>query len=215
MQLNRKRTFDLATCALFVALMIVGAFLKIPTPVVPITFQLTFCLLGGMLLGAKLGAFSMAIYMLMGLIGIPVFSTGGGIGYLVSPTFGYIIGFIFSAFACGVIANPRKGAKFWRLVVGALVGFVISYAIGMFYYYLITTFYLHTPKDSWFIFQTFFLATAPKDIILALLACALAWKLIPILNKTRNLPTSSKSKDKDACDTTIADNKKDNCDLSK
>ena len=71
-------TRDLILCALFTALSAIGAFIRIPVPLVPFTLQITFTTLAGLLLGSKKGAISVAVYVLMGLIGIPVFTQGGG-----------------------------------------------------------------------------------------------------------------------------------------
>ena len=71
-------TRDLILCALFTALSAIGAFIRIPVPLVPFTLQITFTTLAGLLLGSKKGAISVAVYVLMGLIGIPVFTQCGG-----------------------------------------------------------------------------------------------------------------------------------------
>lgn len=84
---------SMALISLFAALTTVGAYLKVPVPVVPFTFQV-FVSISGILLGPKNGAFAQLLYAILGLIGIPVFTQGGGISYIFNPTFGYIIGFI-------------------------------------------------------------------------------------------------------------------------
>ena len=82
-------TRDLILCALFTALSAIGAFIRIPVPLVPFTLQITFTTLAGLLLGSKKGAISVAVYVLMGLIGIPVFTQGGGFSYVLKPSFGF------------------------------------------------------------------------------------------------------------------------------
>lgn len=78
---------DLILVAMFAALTAIGAFIKIPIPYVPFTLQFLFCAFAGMILGARLGALSQIIYVAIGLAGIPVFTEGGGIGYVFKPTF--------------------------------------------------------------------------------------------------------------------------------
>ena len=78
-------TRDLILCALFTALSAIGAFIRIPVPLVPFTLQITFTTLAGLLLGSKKGAISVAVYVLMGLIGIPVFTQGGGFSFCTAP----------------------------------------------------------------------------------------------------------------------------------
>ena len=73
-----NRTKNLMYCSLFTALIAVGAFIKIPIPVVPFTLQFLFTTLAGLLLGSKMGAVSVIAYMVMGLVGLPIFSEGGG-----------------------------------------------------------------------------------------------------------------------------------------
>lgn len=72
-----NRTKNLMYCSLFTALIAVGAFIKIPIPVVPFTLQFLFTTLAGLLLGSKMGAVSVIAYMVLGLVGLPIFSEGG------------------------------------------------------------------------------------------------------------------------------------------
>ena len=106
---GRLSTRELVWAALFSALIAVGAFIKIPLGVVPLTLQLFFVILAGLLLGARLGFIAVFTYVAIGLLGIPVFTRGGGIGYVLQPTFGYILGFCFAAFVAGLIVE--KSAK--------------------------------------------------------------------------------------------------------
>ena len=73
-----NRTKNLMYCSLFTALIAVGAFIKIPIPVVPFTLQFLFTTLAGLLLGSKMGAVSVIAYMVLVLVGLPIFSEGGG-----------------------------------------------------------------------------------------------------------------------------------------
>ena len=98
---------DITMVALFSALVCIGAFIKIPIPALPITMQVFFVLLAGMLLGSKKGALSVLIYMLLGLVGLPIFAAGGGFAYVLKPSFGYIIGFLVAAFAMGRICEKN------------------------------------------------------------------------------------------------------------
>ena len=104
----RKMTF----CAIFTALIAVGAFIKIPVPPIPFTLQTMFVVLAGLMLGGNMGGISALLYMILGLIGIPIFTGGGGIGYVLKPTFGYIIGFCVGAYAIGKISYKNfRGSK--------------------------------------------------------------------------------------------------------
>ena len=78
-----KSTKKIVLCGLFVALMAIGAFIRIPIPMLPITLQTMFVLYAAVILGGRLGAVSVLVYVIMGLIGVPVFAEGGGIWYVM------------------------------------------------------------------------------------------------------------------------------------
>ena len=67
------------------------------------TLQFFFVLLAGILLGSKLGALAVLLYVVIGLLGLPIFAAGGGLAYIVEPSFGYLIGFIAGAYVTGII----------------------------------------------------------------------------------------------------------------
>ncbi len=85
--MTQNNTRYAAYTGLFTTLIILGAFIKIPVPVIPFTLQFLFVSLAGLLLGAKYGGLSVFIYAALGLAGLPVFTAGGGITYVVFPTF--------------------------------------------------------------------------------------------------------------------------------
>lgn len=174
---------DVAECAIFVALMTAGAFIKIPFPLVPLTFQTVICVLAGLLLGWKKGAISMAVYCFMGLIGIPVFASGGGIFYVLMPTFGYIVGFVVAALVAGFIGG-KAGLPAWRYIVAAFAAFIANYAVGIPYCMVVV--YLQGMNDLLTVFVTWNLYYMPKDLVLCLLAAVLAWRVLPHIRNGRN-----------------------------
>lgn len=119
--------------ALFAALTAVGAFIKIPLPLspVPITLQVFFVLLAGLVLGARWGGTSMVVYVMLGVIGLPVFSGGSsGPGILLGPTGGYIIGFVAGAFVTGLVYNKANDSK--TATIGAMIsGLAVIYLLGV------------------------------------------------------------------------------------
>lgn len=119
--------------SLFAALTAVGAFIKIPIPIspVPITLQVFFVLLAGLVLGARWGGTSMVVYVMLGVIGLPVFSGGSsGLGILLGPTGGYIIGFVAGAFVTGLIYNKANDSK--TATIGAMIGgLAMIYLLGV------------------------------------------------------------------------------------
>nr|WP_321308014.1 biotin transporter BioY [uncultured Sphaerochaeta sp.] len=105
--------------SLFSALIIVGAYLRFPLPPVPITLQTLFVLLAGFLGGPAVGLGSTAIYLLLGAIGLPVFSSGGGLGILLGPTGGFLFGLLPASFLAGLAGNYRRKDEYpgrFRLV---------------------------------------------------------------------------------------------------
>lgn len=91
---------DMCLCALFAVLIAVGAFIKLPVSIVPITLQTLFVILAALVLKKK-AVYSVLLYVGMGLLGLPVFTSGGGISYVLVPSFGYLIGFIVCSWFVG------------------------------------------------------------------------------------------------------------------
>ncbi len=121
------KTRDMVLVALFAALTAIGGWLSFPLPFspVPITLQVLFVLLAGALLGPMRGALSQIIYVLIGAIGLPVFAQfSGGIGILVGPTGGYLIGFIVAAFLVGLIVEKAPFSSIVSTVLAMVVGVV-------------------------------------------------------------------------------------------
>lgn len=177
---------ELLLCALFSALIAVGAFIRIPVPVIPFTLQTFFVALSGLILGAKGGAASAALYMLLGLAGLPVFTQGGGINYIFKPSFGYIIGFCFASYITGKISHKVSAPSYKRLISANFAGMAALHIIGLSYYYIICNFVINTPIAIGPIFLYCFLMTAPGDIVLYFLSAGIAKRLIPIMQKIKS-----------------------------
>lgn len=120
---------NLSAAALLAALTAVGAFLRIPAPAVPITLQFFFTLTAGLLLGAKWGAISQVLYLCLGLLGLPVFSLGGGLSYVLQPTFGFLLGLVPAAAVAGLL---RK-----KPLLACLAAWAAHYAVGLPYLHMI------------------------------------------------------------------------------
>lgn len=136
------QTKKILMTALFAALMAVGAYIKVPLPPVPITLQTLFVLTAGLMCGWKTGLASVAIYLFIGAIGLPVFTSGGGIGAMLGPTGGFLFGLIPAVLIAGICSDigyrhtegeePNK-TKFtiWCCVGAVLATFIGIYGIGV------------------------------------------------------------------------------------
>lgn len=177
------KTRDLTMIAMFASLTAVGAFIKIPLPIVPFTLQYFFCALGAMILGSKKGALSQILYVLMGLIGIPIFTQGGGIQYIFNLTFGYLIGFILGAFVIGKITENTKKITNIKVLIACILGLIIIYLLGVIHMYIIYNFYLGQVVGIWKIINIGILAFLPGDLLLSLMISIVGVKVIPVLRR--------------------------------
>lgn len=181
--MKRVTVKEMMMCAMFTVLIVVGAFIKIPIPVVPFTLQFLFTLLAGLLLGPKLGTISVLLYAVLGLIGVPVFAEGGGIWYLLKPSFGYIIGFVLGTYATGKVLENAKIFDWRRVLFANFLNLFIVYAVGMFYYYVICNYVINTPIAVWPLFLYCFILAVPGDICLCFLAAILYKRIQPVLKR--------------------------------
>jgi len=122
---------DIALVAGFALLTAFCAQLRFEIGVVPITAQTFAVLLAGALLGSKRGAFSQITYLLGGLIGLPLFARGGGVSYLLSPTFGYIVGFILASFFIGLLCERGFDRRVETAILAMLGGNLLIYLPGL------------------------------------------------------------------------------------
>ena len=184
---SRSLTQDVAVCGLFTARIAVGAVIKIVIPVgadtMNFTLQWLFVLLAGLLLGSKRAFRSVAVYLITGLIGFPIFARGGGPAYLLRPTFGFLLGFALAAWAIGVLCEKLRPAKSITWFFTTLAGFVLYYGMGILYFYLITHLLAsQTPVGIGVIFGVYCLPTMLPDLMLCVLAVMLAGRLRPAVS---------------------------------
>lgn len=180
---QNSKVVSICMCALFTALTAAGAFIRIPTPYLEITLQVEFTTLAGLLLGAKRGAASVGAYVIMGLLGIPIFTGGGGIFYVLRPSFGFIIGFIVGAYVTGKIANAVSEPSFVRLLAACFAGLGIDYAIGTVYFYLASNLWTEGGAVGIGVCLSSCLLPLPKDIVLCVLTAVIGKRLIPIVRR--------------------------------
>jgi biotin transport system substrate-specific component len=176
------KTRRLIYISIFAILTAVGARIAIPLPLVPFTLQTMFCMLAGLLLGAKYGAASQAFYMFMGLLGVPVFTGGGGLSSIFMPSFGYVIGFVACAWITGTIVkklSARGRVLTTRdYMAASLAGVAGVYIFGLLYLYLIVNFWM--PGNGMTLMKVLsvgFFSTIGGDILKAFLASVIALRI--------------------------------------
>jgi biotin transport system substrate-specific component len=117
--------------SLFVALIAVGAFIAIPIGPVPIVLQNMFVLLAGLLLGPVWGLACVAVYLIIGLAGLPVFAGGtSGMGKLFGPTGGYLLGYLPCVFITASVSKGL-GKKPAFDILAMVLGSLIVYSAGV------------------------------------------------------------------------------------
>ena len=175
-------TKDVVLVLSFAILTGISTKLKIEIGLIPITFQTFAVLLSGALLGSKKGAISQLTYLLMGLTGLPWFARGGGISYLLSPTFGYLLGFILAAYFVGYLVEKGWDKNFEKAVLAMFFGNVLIYIPGLFW----LARFVGLGKVLSVGFYPFIIGDLLK-ILLAGLALPMGWKLIKrSSNRIRN-----------------------------
>ena len=147
--------------------------IKIEIGPVPITMQTFAVLLSGALLGAKRGATSQLTYLLFGLVGIPWFSRGGGMTYVLSPTFGYIVGFVICAFLVGFLCERGADRRIESAILVMFVGNIVIYIPGL----LWLTKFVGIEKSLSVGFYPFIIGDILK-LLLAVLISFISWKII-------------------------------------
>ena len=175
------KTKEIILVAVFATLTVIGTYLKIPVPPAPITMQFFFVALAGILLGPRLGGMSIFVFMLLGLLGVPVFSEGGGLAYIFRPTFGYIIGFVLGAILIGYLAQKNTSNKFSNYFAACLAGLALIYALGVPYLYYILKYVNGAPIDFNFVLTKGMLIFLPGDLLKSVLTAVVAVKVIPKL----------------------------------
>lgn len=130
------KLIDLIYTGMSAAIIAVCSWISIPVGSIPITLQtMAVCIVAG-LFGWKRGTLSVVVYILLGAIGVPVFSGfKAGIGVLGGPTGGYIVGFLFTALIVGIVSDRVKG-KLWSVILAMVVGILVCYAFGTGWFYI-------------------------------------------------------------------------------
>ena len=190
--MKNKSVLKISFIALFAAIICVGCFIRIPLGVIPIVLQNVLCILCGVLLGGVPGGAPTALFLLAGLIGLPVYSGGtGGLAVWLGPTGGFLPGYLLGAVAAGFIAGrPSVDEKklnvkvVVRVSVAVVAGLVILYIPGVIRFSYWATAAGKVPAEKTALAYTMaacVIPYIPGDILKAVIAVPVALKLRPIL----------------------------------
>lgn len=128
--MKKLTLYQMSVCAIMAALMCVLGPMSVPIGVVPVSFTNLVIYIAVILLGTKLSTVSYVVYLLLGMVGLPVFSGfQGGLGKLAGPTGGYLIGFILMTIICGIFYEKSNG----NVIItglGMIAGTIIAYVFG-------------------------------------------------------------------------------------
>lgn len=178
--MNPKR---ICACSLFVALFTVSAYIRIPMPFMPLTFQGQICLVCGMLLSPKSSAVTSSAYLTMGVLGLPVFASSAGLGFFTEPTAGYILSFIPASCITSLLCKKCNCNSTGNLYLASLPGLFIIEFFGSGYLYLIYTYYLKTAINLFDFIVMGFLVTTAKDLLVNIPFCKLTKRIRPALSR--------------------------------
>lgn len=142
-----NNTKELTISAMFTVLFIIGSKLVIPTGIIPLTLQTMVVILYGLLLKPKQICLSYGIYFTLGLLGFPVFASGGGLVYVLQPSFGFLLSFPIAACLISILTNKLVKRTFLSCFMICLLALLLIYTIGCCYMYGIMNFYLGTQKS--------------------------------------------------------------------
>jgi biotin transport system substrate-specific component len=176
--------YRLSLIPVFAALTAAGAFIRLPVFPVPITLQSLFVVMAGMVLGVRAGVMSQAVYVLMGLMGLPVFSGGGGFAYVMSPTFGYLLGFLAAPAVSAYLMN-RKTVTFQNSCAASLAGMLVIYLVGVPYLAGYLALIMKKPDALTLALKTGFAVFLPGDIVKCLLLGMVMPRLSQAMEKLR------------------------------
>lgn len=166
--------------AFFTALTAIGAWLRLPLPSGAITLQFLVAIMAGVLLGAKYGALSQTLYVVLGLLGLPVFSSGGGFTYVLQPSFGFLLGLIAAAWVAGRLS--RQGTSVRRIAAACIAALAALYCIGFPYMAWILRTYSQQPLSFSHLLWVA-LSFLPGDAVKVVLCCLLCPRISAHLGK--------------------------------
>jgi len=177
-------TRSLTLTALFAALLSVSAYIRIPFFLVPLTLQSPVVLITGWCLGPRYGPTATLLYTAIGLAGLPVFASGGGPAYVLSPTFGYIVGFTVCAFVTGLFAQLTRRESPFAAYFLMLAGLGGLYLPGLLWLGLAMRWIAPVSSDIMTVLRAGFLIPFAGDILTTIPAAIVAVRVRKSMRRT-------------------------------
>ncbi len=169
---------EMALVSMFAALACAGGLLLRfgGAGVVPYSILPFIALLSGVLLGSRLGALSMTVYLFTGLVGVPVFGSApyGGLTYFIKPSAGFLFGFIATAYITGKIVEKLGRRTLLTFIPACMAGLAVLYVIGLPYFYVIMNYFAGKAINVWGVLKLGFLPFIGFDLVKAVVASVIA-----------------------------------------
>lgn len=182
--MKNNKTKMMVMTSIFSAFITIGGFIKIPLPNFEyITLRLMFVIMAGFILGEKWGAIASAIHVILGLVGFPVFASGGGLGYVLKPSFGYIIGFISAGYISGYVYRKIGKTDFKSSAIAAVAAMLSMYVIGLAYKFMILSSVSDVTEPIYILMFASLPIEIPGDLLLALAAAFANVKFSKIISR--------------------------------
>lgn len=173
---------SITSVGLAVALLVIGSAIALPIGPVPISLQSLVVLTIGITMGKRLGVMAVTVYVIAGLIGLPVFAgLKGGPQYIFAPTFGFIMAFILAAYIVGAGYESSSNMRRYASLMAATI---LIYAIGASYFYLVQSVHLGNSIPFVKVIQLTVLPFVLGDLIKLHIAFFVGGKLKNILGAT-------------------------------
>lgn len=172
----------LTRSAIILALITIGGKIQIPLPYFDYyTLQFTFVLLAAVVLPPRYVFLTLGGYVFLGLLGLPLFAGGGGIAYILRPSFGYLLGFVATGTALAYLRTKKSLQTVKQYYLLNFLGIIITYAFGLSYKALILTYYMNEAIPFWTIFTGALAFDIPADLVMIFFLSVLEVKIVNLL----------------------------------
>ena len=182
-----NKTKQMTQTALFIVLYIIGSKITLPLGIIPFTLQTCVVFLAGCLLMPKQIFTSFTIFLGLGFLGLPLFSQGGGVAYLLKPSCGFLLAFPFAAAFIAYCRTKWQLNKVYQLFPICLLALFMIYTIGSIYMYFILHVYVGSNIDLHGVLAAGVLPFIISDGVSSFLACLCAVRMYPALHAYLNI----------------------------